>query len=82
VSPLYYLKKSSAPLLHIHGDQDPVISLTQAKHLEQEAKKRGAPVTVMYVKGGGHGWASKGIDPDRNTINQRSLDFILREITH
>ena len=78
VSPVVYLSKDSAPLLHLHGDQDNVISLTQAYHLKEQAAALGAPVEVRIIKGASHGWWNKDIDPDRDTIEQASVDFILR----
>ncbi len=78
VSPVCWLKSNSAPLLHIHGDEDAVISLEQAKHLKKQAKSRRAAVEVEIVEGAGHGWWNKGIEPNRETIEQASVDFILR----
>jgi acetyl esterase/lipase len=80
VSPVCWLKKDSAPLLHVHGDQDVVISSRHAQHLEKCAKAAGAPVVVQMVKGAGHGWWNSGIQPDRKTVEQKSIDFILRKV--
>jgi len=81
VSPVYWLTGESAPLLHMHGDKDKVISVTQAHHLEKMAKETGAPVDVFYVKGSGHGWYAKDIEPDRKTLNKMTVDYILNQIT-
>jgi acetyl esterase/lipase len=78
VSPVVYLKKDSAPLLHIHGDQDVVISPNHAHHLQQRANECGAPVQVEMVKGAGHGWWAPDIEPDRRTIEQITVDFALK----
>lgn len=80
VSPVYWLKKDSPPLLHMHGDQDNVISVTHAKHLEKQASNIGAPVEIIYVKGAGHGWSNKGIEPSRKTLDQHSVDYILDKV--
>jgi acetyl esterase/lipase len=80
VSPVCWLKSNSAPLLHMHGDQDPVISLKQAQHLEATAKRIGAPVDVIYVKGGNHGWYSRNLKPDVKTINKITVDYILNQV--
>ena len=77
VSPVIYLNKNSAPLLHIHGDQDVVISPNHAHHLQKRATECGAPVQVEMVKGAGHGWWAPDIKPDRKTVEQMTVDFAL-----
>jgi acetyl esterase/lipase len=78
MSPVCYLKKESAPLLHIHGDQDVVISPNHAHHLKQHAEAVDAPVDVAMVKGAGHGWWAADIDPDRKTVDQMTVAFALK----
>jgi acetyl esterase/lipase len=78
VSPVVYLKKTSAPLLHIHGDQDAVISPNHAHHLQKEARRIGAPVTVQMVQGAGHGWWASDIKPGRKAVEQMTVDFALK----
>ncbi len=80
VSPVVYLSKDSAPLLHLHGDQDNVISLTQAYHLKEQAEAVGAPVEVRIVKGASHGWWNPGIEPSREENEQASVDYILKQV--
>ena len=77
VSPVVYLKKNSASLLHIHGDQDVVISPNHAHHLQQHAMECGAPVQVQMVQGAGHGWWAPNIEPDRRAVEQMTVDFAL-----
>lgn len=77
LSPVWWLKEKSAPLLHIHGDQDVVISPNHAHHLQQKAKAVGAPVEIVMVKGAGHGWWAEGIEPSRERIDQMTVDFVL-----
>jgi acetyl esterase/lipase len=78
LSPVWWMRGNSAPLLHMHGDQDTVISPSQAHHLEKQAKEIGAPVEVLYVKGSGHGWYNKEIDPDRDTLNRQTVEFVVK----
>ena len=78
VSPVCYLKKTSAPLLHVHGDQDIVISPNHALHLQKQAGACGAPVEVVMVKGAAHGWWAPNIEPDRRTLEQMTADFALK----
>jgi len=82
VSPVVYLKKASAPLLHIHGDQDVVISPNHAHHLVEQAERLGvSSVRVEFVKGAGHGWWAEGIEPDRKTVEQMSIDFVVDQVS-
>lgn len=78
VSPVIYLSKESAPLLHVHGDQDVVISPNHAHHLKTQADKAGAPVEIMMVKGAGHGWWNADISPDKETIVKTCVAFALK----
>jgi len=78
VSPVVYLKETSAPLLHIHGDQDDVISPKHADHLKKHAEAVGAPVTIQMVQGAGHGWWAPDLKPDRKTIEDMTIDFAIK----
>jgi len=81
VSPVCYLNKNSAPLLHVHGDEDAIISFRHAKHLKSKAESARAPVEIQVVKGAGHGWWNPSIKPDRETVEADSVKFILDQIT-
>jgi acetyl esterase/lipase len=78
LSPVYWLRKNSSPLLHVHGDQDVVISPNHAHHLLKQADKVGAPVRIQLVEGAGHGWWNKDIQPGKEAIEQLSIDFALK----
>ena len=80
VSPVWWLKKDSAPLLHIHGDQDSVIPPHHAAHLKEHAEACGADVTVQIVQGAGHGWWAPGIEPDQKAIVQMTVDFAEEQV--
>ena len=77
LSPVMWLKKDSAPLLHIHGDQDVVIAPPHAAHLRKHAQAVGADVTVQMVRGAPHGWWTLGIEPTKDEIVRMSVDFAL-----
>lgn len=79
LSPVWWLKSDSAPLLHIHGDQDSVIPPQHAAHLEEHAKMHGADVTIQLVKGAGHGWWEPGIEPTQNELVQMTVDFAVEQ---
>jgi len=54
-SPLTYVSKDSAPFLIMHGDQDNVVPPGQSDVLAEALKKAGVEVTLVVVKGNGHG---------------------------
>jgi acetyl esterase/lipase len=80
ISPVCWLDKDDPPLLHYHGDKDPVISYRQAIHLKEEAEKKGAKVEIRTVKNGIHGWWNQGIEPSRKEVEKASVDFILEQV--
>lgn len=78
LSPVWWLTKNSAPLLHMHGDQDDVISPRHATHLKVAATQRNADVELIMVKGAGHGWWNKDIVPDRDALNLQTVNFVVK----
>lgn len=79
VSPVCWLTADSAPLLHIHGDQDSVIPPHHAAHLKQHAETVGADVTIQMVQGAGHGWWTPGIEPSQESIVKMTVDFAVNK---
>jgi acetyl esterase/lipase len=56
VSPLTYVKKTSPPVLLIHGDKDDSVPLEESRIFHGAMKSVGATSTLLVVEGGGHGW--------------------------
>lgn len=56
VSPDLHLKKTSPPILLVHGDTDPVVPAELSKHLFKQGKAMGADVQYVEVKNAGHGF--------------------------
>ncbi len=54
-SPLTYVSKDSAPFLIMHGDKDNVVPPGQSDVLANALKKAGVEVTLVVVRGNGHG---------------------------
>jgi acetyl esterase/lipase len=79
ISPVCWLDKNDPPLLHYHGDKDPVISYRQAVHLKADAEKKGAKVEVRTVKNGIHGWWNQNIEPNRKEIEKATVEYILQQ---
>ena len=55
-SPVTYVTKDDPPFLILHGDQDPLVPLSQSEVLNDDLKKAGVKTTLHVVKGAGHGW--------------------------
>jgi len=55
-SPITHVSKESAPMLLVHGDQDPVVPLEQSAHMAEALKAAGADVTFIVVTNGVHGF--------------------------
>lgn len=81
LSPVWWLKKESAPLLHIHGDKDFVIPPQHAVHLKENAAACDADVTVQMVTGAAHGWWNDGIEPSQDAVIQMTVDYVLKQIS-
>ena len=57
-NPVRYVTKDDPPFLIVHGDQDPLVPLSQSQLLAGALKNKAVAVTLYVVKGGGHGLAS------------------------
>lgn len=57
ISPLARVEKIQAPLLVIHGEQDPRVPVGEARQIEAALKKLGRPVEALYYPDEGHGIA-------------------------
>lgn len=82
VSPVNYLEQDSAPLLMIQGDKDTTIPVKHAHHMKKRAEAVEAPVEIMIVKNAGHNWrmVDAEIDPSREVIIQRTVQFLLAHL--
>ena len=57
-SPVFFVDKSSAPFLIMHGDHDPLVPLQQSQELAAALEKAGVECTLKVVPGAGHGGAA------------------------
>ena len=75
-SPFYFVSKTAAPFLILHGDKDPLVPLQQSKILAVALTADGVEATLQIVPGGGHG------GPGFNTpqVRQMMLDFANRHL--
>jgi dipeptidyl aminopeptidase/acylaminoacyl peptidase len=55
-SPLHHAHALRRPLLVLHGDADPVVSVGQSRAFAAAARAAGADVEIAIYEGEGHGW--------------------------
>jgi acetyl esterase/lipase len=55
-SPITYVSKDDPPVLTIHGDQDALVPIDNAKLLDEKMKAAGAQHTLLLLTGQGHGF--------------------------
>ena len=55
-SPISYVSKDDPPVLTLHGDQDALVPVEQAKVLDEKMKAAGASHTLIVFEGQGHGF--------------------------
>lgn len=53
-SPVFHVDEDSAPLLMLHGDQDPQMPINQSHELDHAYRQAGAEVHFEVVHGGAH----------------------------
>ncbi len=84
MSPVNYLRADSRPLLMIQGDKDTTIPVKHAHHMKQKADTTKAPVEVMIIRNAGHNWrqVDAEIDPSRDAIVDRTVQFFLDHLPH
>jgi acetyl esterase/lipase len=54
-SPITFVTKTSAPILIMHGDKDPLVPISQSEEFDTALKKAGVDVTYKVIQGNGHG---------------------------
>lgn len=72
MSPMTYVRKGGPPVLTLHGTQDLLVTVEQAKMLHLALKTAGVSENLILVEQGGHGWS--GADLDRT--NRAVIDFL------
>jgi predicted peptidase len=55
-SPVTYVSKDDPPVLTLHGDQDALVPVDNARLLDEKMKAAGAEHTLMVLEGQGHGF--------------------------
>jgi len=55
-SPIFHIDRIRDPLLLFHGDDDPVVSVSQSREIYQQLCQRGIPCYLHVYEGEGHGF--------------------------
>ena len=55
-SPITYVSKDAPPFLVMHGDRDRTVPFNQSELLYNALKKAGGDVTLVPMRGAGHGF--------------------------
>jgi len=56
VSPIYFLKSNTPPILIVHGDADKLVPIYQAEMFVKRCEELGVKVRLVAREGKGHGW--------------------------
>lgn len=56
-SPVTYVTKDDPPILTLHGDQDKLVPVSNARDLDAAMQKAGAEHTLSIIEGAGHGFS-------------------------
>lgn len=59
-NPIAYITNDDPPFLIMHGDQDPLVPLSQSRLLHEALEKGGVKSNLYIVKGAGHGFVPSG----------------------
>jgi acetyl esterase/lipase len=62
-SPLTHVSQMSAPMLLVHGDQDPIVPLEQSSRMANALREAGVGVKFIVVTNGVHGFLLNQIMP-------------------
>ncbi len=77
ISPIHHIDKLSAPLLVIHGANDPRVPLGEAQQLVQALRARKVPVEYLVFEDEGHGLAKL---KNKEVAYPAVADFLARHL--
>jgi acetyl esterase/lipase len=69
-SPLAHVHKNCPPFLIMHGDKDQSVALAQSEKLAAALEKVNVPVTLVVLKGAGHGGNEFRTEESRKRIEE------------
>ncbi|MFC7338703.1 prolyl oligopeptidase family serine peptidase [Haloferula chungangensis] len=82
MSPYFWLRKNSPPLLLLQGDKDTTIPFAHAPHLKKKADEIGADLSLVVVKNAGHNWRKAGGSPEPGVkeIQKITANFAIEQV--
>jgi dipeptidyl aminopeptidase/acylaminoacyl peptidase len=76
-SPLTHAHRVEAPLLVVHGENDPRVSRTQSDALVKRLNEVGRPVTYHVIGGEGHGFVRQRASRE---VHRLAISFLLEHL--
>ncbi len=77
-SPITYVSSDDPPFLILHGEDDPVVPISQSESFFAALQAANVPAEFVRVANAGHGFKptdGKSISPSREEITQRIVEF-------
>jgi len=85
VSPIHYVTSDDPPFLVMHGEEDPLVPISQSEVFVEKLKEEGVPVTFVRVEGASHTFAPirKGgsISPSAQEIVEIMSDWLVEQLS-
>ena len=67
-SPITYVSSDDPPVLTLHGDQDKLVPVAQAKKLDEAMEKAAVPHMLVVLEGQGHGFGGEDQEKAMNAM--------------
>ncbi|QDO94286.1 prolyl oligopeptidase family serine peptidase [Formosa sediminum] len=80
LSPTELLRKSSPPILLIHGDKDTVLPIINSTYMLEVSKEKKANVELLTIKNAGHSFHGESISPSITELNKYAVAFIMSHL--
>lgn len=83
-SPVFFVAKTSPPVLLIHGDKDTIVPISQSNSLLEKGKLAGADINMITVAGGGHNLSEIAvqINPTIDDIGNKIVEFAINKFNN
>lgn len=75
-SPVSYVTADAAPMLLVHGTEDDGVPIAQSERLRDAYRRVGAPIELITVAGGNHGFSNV----NRQPLLRASAEFLQRQL--
>ncbi|QVL32491.1 alpha/beta hydrolase [Telmatocola sphagniphila] len=75
-NPISHITKDDAPFLILHGDQDPLVPVSQSELLYKALKRGGVPAELVVVPGVGHD--ARVLTPENSRKSKEFFDKYLK----